>query len=549
MEVKTINGYDIKDETARNKLLTKLNYYIIELSDSQEKIQNILSDTNSKIIEFTKGTYNFDNTFRLNKNTKLILNDSILNFTTPHAFYNFRGDDEFLKYDGNSNIEIIGGTINGGTIRFCHAKNIVIKNIKFNNSLAGHVLEMCSINGLYVENCEFNGGITDEVNGETIQIDEMLYNSFPWFDSENNPTYDGTPNTNWLINHCKFTLNTDNQDLSFHTGIGGHYSQVGERHTNITISNNIFSNFDFAGVRLRQVDNVIVENNKFYHGINETRNINTIELQQTCNNVVITNNYVDGNDESTSCFIYGNTDTNNLVISNNKVYNMFTQEGLSIDNDCVIFLYGLNPIIENNIFENFEKEFMKIQASTEKVNNVIVKNNIFSKSEFNGYLVRFATKGTYQFINNEVDIKTLSNVIRLNSYVDKLIAKGNRINNEITEVISANGYLGDYQDVYDIMITAYSGNTVSLTNQILNVDYNNFNTLILTCGVAGSNMNQYQLKAFNPSGKLGASTYYLPAISSSNDGKINFQTNSDGTVNYTTTNSDIVFRSIRLKNE
>ena len=537
------------EEIVSKYLDNKLNYYLVDNTFTFDKIQELFSIEESKVIEFKNGTYNFDNTFSLNKNTKIILNDAKLIFTVPHAFYNFVTTDEFLEYNGNGNIDIIGGTIDGGTIRFCHAKNININNVIFDNSLAGHILEMAAINGLKVENCTFNGGETEEIVAEIIQIDEMLYEAFPWFDSEN-PTYDGTPNINWLINNNLFQLNTDNNRLKFHTGIGGHYSQVNEKHSNIIITNNIFDGFDFSGVRCRQVENVLIENNKFYHAVNNEREVRTIEIQQAGNYVSINNNYVDGNINASSKFIQGNTNANELKITNNIVKNMYTIENMEIDNDCVLFLYGYTILIDNNIFDGFSKELIKISANSTQVNNIVVTRNNISNCTFTSYLIRFSTKGVYQFNYNVVNNDSVSNVLRLNQYVDKLIAKGNRINNAITDVISANGYTGDYKDVYDIVTLGYSGNSASLTNQALVVPYNNFNTLILTCGVAGSYINQYKIKGFNPQGKIGSAKYYFPAISNSSDiGKIILQTNEDGTVNYSTTNNDIVFRSIRLINE
>ena len=530
----------------------RLAYYKVDNTFTQEQIQEIFTINNPKVIEFTNGNYNFNETFVLNKNTKIILNNAVLNFTTEHAFYNFNFNDEFLEYSGNGNIEIIGGTIIGGSISFCHAKNITIKNTYFLNCLNNHILEFASINNLVIDSCTLEGLKRLGRNYvEYIQIDDMTYSNFPYF-SENNATYDNTPNTNWEIKNNILKKPTDNE-FDFCTGIGGHTQVENIFHTNIKIHNNIIDGFTFAGIRLRNNKNSVIEYNKITCGVADDVIVNAITCQYTIDNLNINYNDINGDTNGNSRFIYFNTFVKNCNITNNNVYNMYTQSGFLYeeDDDQVIYMNtSENVKIKNNNIYDFGKQLMYVRiVSTSDPARVYFENNNIYNTTFTGYLIRFYSHGNFIINKNNFNIASIQQIVRISGNVTLITAKQNKLNSAIQhKFIYLDTYTGSLKEIDSVMFESYTGNAETLTSQSLTYDYTDFNTCIIICG-GGNYTTYYKLKDYNPTLNLTARTYILPAYSTDNSGTLSLTLNSDKTINYSTTNSDVKIRRIYLMNE
>ena len=134
-------------------------------------------------------------------------------------------------YDGNSNIEWIGGTFHGNGsanskqfqfFSFGHARNIRVADCVFYDRCGGgHSIEVTSISGLVIENCQFLGYSQASTAGtayqkEAIQLEHSTPNG-SWMGA---PDY--TPTTHVRVSGCRFAPNPLSGLGADEVAIGGH---------------------------------------------------------------------------------------------------------------------------------------------------------------------------------------------------------------------------------------------------------------------------------------------------------------------------------------
>lgn len=537
--IKVGDGLEIEND---GTLSAKISHFVVTSSNTQGQIQALLSKAEAKIVEFEEGNYTFTTDFVLNANTTILLNNSTLTFPSGgaiHGFHNYKATDEFLEYNGNGNIAIIGGTIVGGACSFCHAKNILFRNLDFVDCNGQHILEMMAINGLHVDSCTFEGQTpaTGYEYREMIQIDDCARDNFPWFNDENNPTYDGTPNKNWVIENCQF-LESETEGKVFYTAIGGHTYIEDSYHENILIRNNVFDGYSFAAIRLRNVKNSEISNNSFKSGTSEST-IDTIRGERLVENILIEHNTIDAN-ETQSRVCYFNTQVTNFRVRNNNIFNFI--DGESVDSDECMIVFGMAPdglTITDNFIHDSTTRILYIHESTSYDGRIEFSRNTIDNCTVNGYLLRIY-RGEAFLLNNYFGCNyTSGQIIRLHANVTSIVFKGNTFKEPDDKLhanmFSLNAYAGSLADVEDIYFQQYSGNVGSLDDQVTSQSYAQFNTLILICG-SGTNTQTFKLKGFNPRGKLTARTYKLPAfMSDGTAGVISLVLNSDYTIDYSCT--------------
>lgn len=543
-----------------------LRYYKVKLTDTFETIQKYFNDKVAKVIEFETGVYNFNTAFRLTANTKILLNNSNLIFNIPkvtedwensHGFYNFNRDDEFLAYNGNGNIEVVGGTITHGNFSFCHAKNITFKNINFELCNNDHVLEMCGINGLLVENCVFNGHSTNTSNfKECIQLDNATRDNFPFFDDENNPTYDNTVNKNWIIRNNEFK-NPNIDGYTLYNCIGMHNYVDGYFHENIIIEDNFFNNSTNLSIQLFNVKNIRIRNNNFYCD-NETAITNQgchIRTRNAFENLFIENNIFDGNLRAIENAEPHTAHVNkNLTLLNNIFQNYIN----FIENYSFINLFDVDKsYIKNNIFKNFALSCIRLQYSEINSNNEhFILNNIFTTNQTlqpSANPIK-AYDGKSYIVGNTFDIsnmvQTNSGCIVLSSDSNKVIAYNNKFNSYLSNnnhTIELNTYDNDKKDIEQIK-RGFWGSVTSVSNQALeeNRKFTDYKRMVLTLG-GGAGTYSISLHAWSRPFQefLDARTYIIPIGNST----VSFTINSDNTFNYDHNGTNIPLRNISLYND
>ena len=502
--------------------LKKLDYYLIDNTITESELQNLFNIERSKIIEFKDGNYNFNTTFRLNKNTKLILNNAILNFANQHAFFNFKGDDEFLEYKGNGNIEIVGGTIKGGAFSLCHAYNIKFINVNFVDCLNNHIIELMAINNILIKGCTFRGQ-TNPNQRECIQVDDCNYNNFPWFDDSTNPTYDLTHCKNITVDGCIFEP-SENVNFEFATAFGMHtYTTDGNRHENITLINNKIKNPTSYGFRLNNAKNVIIENNDFYSNI-ETHNI-FLRFGYYDEDVKISKNTFQGGYRvmyfSTNPVAYINFVFNYNLIKN--IDNTYGNSGL------IILFNPENFKFSNNRIYNVNRAILKLngseiepdddtQSGTSKATLIISDNNIVAENlnyscfllyygntvTINNNTFNYDTTGGSAIVFYQNDIKPF---IYNNVFCKELVDKNRTINMNVNK---------KFENVYGIPHTLYSGSSQTFNDITPDTSVFDYNTLIVVIGKTANTYSTYLLN-YTPNNKLTPRTFKIPFIDDNGD--------------------------------
>lgn len=508
--------------------------YIVNASMSQSEIQSIFSKNENKKIYFEPGNYNFDLAFRLNKNTHIDFCGSTLTFSVSHGFYNFLGDDEFLLYNGNGNISIENGYINGGTISFCHANKVSFDNIVFRNMLGNHVIEFAACCNLRITNCDFGGTVESyepsKFESECIQLDYMNYQSFPWFDDESNPTYDITPNKNVEVAFCKFKAVLPS---TLYRCIGSHQYDTATMNTNILIHDNEFYNPLDSAVSMADYDGCYVYNNMFNYtnypnDYNE--NAGLITLCDICTNINIYDNHFNGgitairglypvrssmtvsiHDNVFENYYYGTPDTYNLILKNigvilapngyvvgikNNVFKKFNRRCIGGVDNVGSVRTRLATIISGNTFEYSEANTVST-ISLFPENMIITENNFVlarnaSPSFDSGFRCYVMHLGNYTCKNN----------------FDKYFAYNN-----LKYAVDAGADMSGNKDAsMNLLNQVTSEGTYTLTRS-----YTEFNTLVVVVG-GSTDTNIITLYSYNFPNALDERDYRFTVFS--NEGNI-----------------------------
>ena len=541
--------------------------YYVNTSNTFDEVQTMMNDNHPKIISFETGNYTFNNFFRLNANTTLLFNNSTITFNIPkvteddeasHGFFNFKKTDTFTGYNGNGNIEFIGGTIVHGNVSFCHAKNIKFINMDFELCYTQHIFEFCALDGVLVKNCIFNGTIAKEgeaagINKEYINIDPCIRGSFPWFDDNNNIPYDHTVNKNIEIVNCEFKVPNDNLYTGGSNFIGNHTNDDGYLHSNIIIRNNTFRGTKNLCIQFKGVQDITIEGNDF--STTNTKATSTykgdmIRFHNDAVNIKIINNNFYSN-MSAIRYIYDSSSYYSMqwLISNNNFYHYTTSMGDTIR--AIIDIKNISScyIINNNFEECTQTCIDMDYATSESSNTYYLTNNIFKTDlTLQNYVIR-ALDGYATITGNTFDLPSYNSnkIISLAASSNKATISRNTFANQIisgNDELKTTNYTKGYNKIQNIGFAAYSGNASSLTDQSPAYPFNNFTNLRLTLG-SGENTNVVELKGWPTAPNLDNRTYYIPVYYNGSVSYVTLAINSNGTFSY---NSDATSGNIKIRN-
>ena len=519
----------------------KVDYYLIDNKFSERDIQKIFAVEKTKVIEFKDGEYFFNNIIELNKNTTVILNNASIEGRRADLIRNFKENDEFLRYEGNSNITIVGGKIIGGGICFCHCKNITLKDIIFEKCSGDHFIQIPAGNGIHIDNCSFDGVPNDvEWFREYVQIDNMDYNCFPFFD-ENNPTYDNTPNKNWLVENCSFLNNISktNSNYLMRVGIGNHASNFIDDilHENITIKNCIFDGTTSSSIRTISMRNLKIENCTFL-----TNNVDTtihrphLYIWYRIENAIIKNNIFDNN--FYAIIIETPKFLDNISIKSN-IFKNYTKK--DVQNNYIIKADGCGNLkIDNNQFLNNTQIHIKIsnyliEDNINTNHSYEISNNLFQSNNDSNDIIQIS-QGNPTIINNVFNItdNTYNISFQNSTNLIKPFIKGNILN---TQKFYKEKNL-NCKNIYDLPFNLFQGQL--LDNTIITPDFNinDFNALTIILGYT-PNVQQVKLTPYLASGfatgeeqsysffvgknqPVGDNTPILVSLTITNDGKFKY---------------------------
>ena len=485
-------------------------YYHVKTTDNFNTIQEYFNQNVAKEIIFEKGNYTFNDTFRVNKNTKINFNNSTLTFNVPlwsedwensHGFFNFKTDDEFLGYNGNSNIEFYNGTIIGGNISFCHASNITIKNIHFINCKNNHIIEICALNNVLVDNCIFEGyWSSTNIESECIQFDEATYSNFP-FMNEENPTYDLTYPKNITIQNCEFK-NSQTEGYVMCNCIGNDSYIDNSYVENVKIKNNYFNNSINISIQLYNIKDLIIRDNNFYCN-NQTAITNLgshIRFRNQFENITIENNIFNGNLRAIETATPINT-RDNLLIINNIIKNNVNYVS---DITTIRIVDTKYSKIENNTFSNFINTCISIQKVTDNSSNEhYIRNNSFESTQSITASLIELYDGYCHVHNNEFVISNdTQSVIKLHSSSNEVYISDNIYNNYLTtngKMVNFNDYDNNRKNIENTQL-AWWGETGSVSNATLlnNLKFSDYKEIYLVLGYASTGNYCVTLKGYNP---------------------------------------------------
>lgn len=387
----------------------------------QAAIDAAAASENGGEVYFPAGTYLVEEILVLKSNVTLTLDDSavILNGINqadhPSIVFMtgpFTEDGQQVLWERTENITICGGTIdmNGvlnatssgcqnlpnigssGAFALGYSDNVTIEGVTFLNSYKGHAIQVCACDGVTIENCNFWGQaipntLTDSqiINLETIQIEPSTTNGFPY---ALNAT--GECSQNITITGCSFGASAACGEPI--TAIGTHNQVAGcEKCNHIEISDNVFNNMSYAGVRFCGYEDVIIRGNTF---IKETQ-------QQSVNY------------RTNGCFLinaycYNNTsqelDLNKRITIDDNTFQIADPKtrGIRVAKDKDTYLGSVSDIsITNNHITNTstDSEDLAIQAMRISGNLLITGNTI--SGGYRGIEVQYCS-GTMTIHSNNI---------------------------------------------------------------------------------------------------------------------------------------------------
>ena len=424
---KTNNTIKTLFENINTLKRTKQDIIFIDNTITSQKFNDMLkSSSKFKTFYFLEGTYSLKQ-LRLKSNTHIILDKNVvINVAdNSHLFFNFELTDiDVLEYNGQGNIIIEGGTINGHIASFIHGYDITFKNIKANNCPRDHYFEISSCKNVTIKGCTFNGMIEQAVDRqyvEYIQIEQAKRDSFPHLGDVNSPTFDNTPSTNIVIDDNVFDRGVDTFSHAY-AAIGSHVSSP-QYLGFVSIRKNKFYNFTWGAISMRSWEQVEIDDNYFENCKTATyfkygnRDIefhhNTIHncesavylYNGTLNNLNIDNNHFDGCLHRINCEIAEGVekivnggkifDTNNYIensgtdiiigkefyMSDGNIYKSINEKvGYVLSLDTVS-----NIIINGCKFEDIQLDIDEETYNICKVSNsyekLSIKNNIYDNTK------------------------------------------------------------------------------------------------------------------------------------------------------------------------
>ena len=284
------------------------------------------------VIRFDAGEYKL-NTCVIYSNTSLLLNNQTKLIHVRNSFFNpetqadkivpvlftnvkpFDTDDmKITGYNGRSNIYFEGGIIDAYcSFVLCHGRNIKINGTRFINTKSDHVMQIGACKNITIENCEFEGMVEtadDRQYVEMIQIDWMTNGALPYW-TTTALLYDGTVNDTITIDKCKFKKGQDDY-AHLKTGIGSHGTMDEEMNRNIIIKNCDFIDFEYTGVNIYGMTNVLLTNNHFQTTAGD---LNSMHINTSDHVVVEKSNYFNFGKRAIWCVDSSNVSIDSITIN------------------------------------------------------------------------------------------------------------------------------------------------------------------------------------------------------------------------------------------
>ncbi|MCY8319149.1 right-handed parallel beta-helix repeat-containing protein [Bacillus vallismortis] len=428
--------------------------------DDSTALQNTLNNKGN--IYIPKGKYLVKKTLVVLENTTVLFHpeaEIIRGSQIYCIFTNGKPEDKYLSYNGNGNINLIGGTLdvkgdsiksNGGGIVFGHSENVVIKNMLIKNIYNIHHIEINSSKNVLIDNCRFENFYHDGTRpySEAVQIDLAKNESvFPVFGD-----YDGTVCDNITIQNSTFN--------KVGAGIGTHVSAHDTWHENIKIFNNTFED-----LLHHAVSGLIFR--RFHISGNEVKNCWRAFYLAWCYDGNVSNNIIkDTTDHGILIRKTNNVSINGVKIARAGEVGISIYEGshsIQIDNCTIdegqnlgINIDGNTITVSNSTIKYNKNHGIYIHNSAK--NNKVSFSNVYGNGR-HGILITDSSslnriEGNFVYANNQT-----------NSNCNNLMVVKNANNNRVINNICRIGDMTN-KPQYGLFIEETCSNTLALMNDL-----------------------------------------------------------------------------------
>lgn len=230
------------------------------IQDAFDTARSKATASNPYNIKIEAGSYTLNRTLRIYSNTNLQLSGVTLNKASSASINMLHvGNEDTDKsgvtgYNAYKNITITGGTFNGnggGNTMFkaAHCTNVSMNGTTLRNNKV-HLVEIAAVDGMSFENCKFQDMVilnNGTLNYEAIQVDILVNDHFNTYRMEDLPC------KKVKVNNCTFKNCT--------RGVGSHTSVNNAPHSNVTVTNNTFTDMGSIAIQFQGVENCTITNN------------------------------------------------------------------------------------------------------------------------------------------------------------------------------------------------------------------------------------------------------------------------------------------------
>lgn len=509
------------------------------ISDPTSAIQsalNLSKTFDSVNIIIPPGIYRITARLIIYKNThiKMTPNTTLLRCYGAGFFLNGDATDMFTEYNGNGNITIDGGILDGNVanfpqgyncIAFAKGRNITFKNMTIKDVIDAHAMDINGCKDVLIENCKFIGYIDSVGTSYYKEAIQLSNHSILGFNSFGN--YDGSPCVNVTVRGCYFGASGTVGTTAYPVGVGNHgavYSYYENDYTksdlytrDIYIYNNTFEGMTFSGVRPFKFKNTIIKDNFFiecHNGVSLSNPGGTGESDKDVNGVpqntpqssigvVIKDNmFKKININAVYCVGWA---LNGVI---GKVRNVVVEGNVIIDqktlsDDVMYFKNVSNLTVCNNSFNNVGRGI-----NITYVDNCIIENNNADNMALEFIYISESDNGTVNLPGTSTTLASgLTNKITIsNNFISNTLYTGIFIN-YCTNFICKHNTLVNPATLTDntrsgITVASYCNGGIVAENKVKKATTGNVNKYGLDITSTTSNIQEFNNNLEGKTGRL-----------------------------------------------
>ncbi len=366
-------------------------------------------------VKLEPGTYNITEALVVYGNTTIDATGSTINYVRNITMEGRDGKaplitnscDNKKGYNGAGNITIIGGTwdfqgregqenykCSMEAFRFMHGSNFTFQNLTMQNLYESHFITIEGVENVNISNCTFKDVRDITAKKEAIHID-CMHNDAMAPSNQAETVYDDTICNNITITNCTFD--------KVPRGLGTHIAVAGLYPSNMTFTNNTFTNITYEAIKAYHYKNVTISNNTIKNAGCGIKAYLYAEPADCDNDEEGNSNYLDALKGTKTEGVPANLNT---VISDNVIQNVTDKDngfGIQVAGNTDRVMNGIT-ISGNKISPNGKGNASKLAGIyTKFVNSMKVIGNQVVKSGKTGILISDSSNVTA----NSNDIKNV----------------------------------------------------------------------------------------------------------------------------------------------